>query len=212
MKFQQIFKQSKYRNLFIGILLGVFVLSFAVFTILSDIADGLYSDQSINQNIITDETDTVKPMEQVSTHTEPTRVQIASVGIDTIVSQPKSKDVSVLDAALLKGAVYYPGSGTVEQGNIFIFAHSTGLSVVRNQAFKAFSNLKKIQAGDKILVTGNDGVVYRYIADSVNLVDENEALVQFDTNERMLTLSTCNTFGKKEDRHVVKAHFDGIEL
>lgn len=212
MKLDKIFKQKKYRNLFIAIAIGVFVLLFTLFNAITDVSDGLYSNDVLPQEQNDVKVDHENTENRIVSRTLPTRVQIVSVGIDTIVSEPKSKDVSVLDTALLKGAVYYPGSGTVENGNIFIFAHSTGLSVVRNQAFKAFSNLKKIQAGDKILVTGNDGVVYRYIADSVNLVDENEALVQFDTSERMLTLSTCNTFGKKEERHVVKAHFDGIEL
>lgn len=206
MKFNQIFGQKKYRNLFLGIMTLVFLGSFTVFNIISDLSDDISISDIKKDNQITPIGNDV-----ISTRTEPIKVVIDSVGINVLVSRPQSKDVSVLDNALLKGAVYYPGSGVIESGNMFIFAHSTGLSVVRNQAFKAFSNLKNVKSGDKILITGDDGVTYRYIADSISLVDENEALVQFDTSTRMLTLSTCNTFGKKQERHVVKAHFDGIE-
>ncbi len=206
MKFNQIFGQKKYRNLFLGIMALVFLGSFTVFNIISDLSDDISISDIKKDNQITPIGNDV-----ISTRTEPIKVVIDSVGINVLVSRPQSKDVSVLDNALLKGAVYYPGSGVIESGNMFIFAHSTGLSVVRNQAFKAFSNLKNVKSGDKILITGDDGVTYRYIADSISLVDENEALVQFDTSTRMLTLSTCNTFGKKQERHVVKAHFDGIE-
>jgi len=206
MKFNQIFGQKKYRNLFLGIMTLVFLGSFTVFNIISDLSDDISISDIKKDNQITPIGNDV-----ISTRTEPIKVVIDSVSINVLVSRPQSKDVSVLDNALLKGAVYYPGSGVIESGNMFIFAHSTGLSVVRNQAFKAFSNLKNVKSGDKILITGDDGVTYRYIADSISLVDENEALVQFDTSTRMLTLSTCNTFGKKQERHVVKAHFDGIE-
>ena len=206
MKFNQIFGQKKYRNLFLGIMTLVFLGSFTVFNIISDLSNDISTSDIKKDNQITPIGNDV-----ISTRTEPIKVVIDSVSINVLVSRPQSKDVSVLDNALLKGAVYYPGSGVIESGNMFIFAHSTGLSVVRNQAFKAFSNLKNVKSGDKILITGDDGVTYRYIADSISLVDENEALVQFDTSTRMLTLSTCNTFGKKQERHVVKAHFDGIE-
>jgi LPXTG-site transpeptidase (sortase) family protein len=141
----------------------------------------------------------------------PSRIVIASVGIDTVVNRPDSQNVETLDQALLSGAVYYPGSGSLVRGNAFLFGHSTGLSVVRNQAYKAFNNLKQVKAGDEILVYGEDGNIYTYSAVSTELVTEDTALVEFDTAERMITLSTCNTFGKKEERHVVKAVFVGKE-
>ena len=35
--------------------------------------------------------------------------------------------------------------------------------------------------------------------------DKNEALVEFSNDVNMLTLSTCNSFGRKDDRYVVEA-------
>jgi LPXTG-site transpeptidase (sortase) family protein len=138
--------------------------------------------------------------------TKPDRVVISSIGVDTPVGQPEQRDVSVLDQYLTKGAVHYPGSGTVEQGNMFIFGHSTGLSVVRNQAYKAFNNLNKLNKGDIIKVVA-DGSNYEYKVSSVNLYNEDDALVTFGNSARTLTLSTCNTFGAKQERWVVEAEF-----
>ena len=59
--------------------------------------------------------------------------------------------------------------------------------------------------GDEILITSN-GKVYKYIVDIVKLVDDNTALVDFTKRDKMLTISTCNTFGAKEDRYVVEAY------
>jgi LPXTG-site transpeptidase (sortase) family protein len=137
----------------------------------------------------------------------PDRIKIPSVGVDSQIQRPESQDISVLDQALNKGAVYYPGSGTINVGNMFIFGHSTGFAVVNNQAYKTFNDLEDLNRGDEILIdSGEKTFVYK--VDSVNLVDENEAYVDFTRTDRMLTISTCNTFGQKQERWVVEASFD----
>ena len=68
------------------------------------------------------------------TVTVPTRVIIDKIGVDSIIQHPQTVDVETLDKALTKGAVYYPGSGTIEQGNVFLFGHSSNWQIVRNQA------------------------------------------------------------------------------
>lgn len=140
-------------------------------------------------------------------YTRPDRIIIEKVGIDTVINQPEIQDVAVLDQALLGGAVHYPGSGSVERGNMFIFGHSTNWQVVRNQAFKTFNGLEKLEKGDQILVVADENE-YIYRVDSVKLVDEDDALVVFDSSGRTLTLSTCNTFGQKQERWVVEASLD----
>lgn len=206
-----VFKKASYRRMFIVYAIGIFII----------LGSFLYVFQLVpnefahTENTSTNEHDTVSDPENYSdtivADVIPVRVVIASVGIDTTIIHPQSQEVQVLDQALLNGAVYYPGSGSLVRGNAFVFGHSTGLSVVRNQAFKAFNNLKHVQVGDEIRVTGDDGYVYLYSALSTELVTEDTALVEFDTTDRMITLSTCNTFGKKEERHVVKAVFVRVE-
>lgn len=137
---------------------------------------------------------------------EPTRIVINKINVDVSVANPNTTDLATLDDYLLRGAVRYPGSGLLGFGNMFIFAHSTGLQVVNNQAFRAFNGLKNLTTGDLIEVYSNSKVS-TYRVTSVKMVDQNEALVDFDNNRNMLTLSTCNSFGQKGDRYVVEAEF-----
>ena len=142
----------------------------------------------------------------------PLRVVIDSVGIDARVITPLSKDIAVLDSALLRGAVHYPGSGTLaEDSNMFIFGHSSHLPVVNNKNFQAFNDLERVKPGALVQVESVD-VVNIYRVTSVEKVATSEALVQIGGDRKMLTLSTCNSFGKPTDRYVVKAEFVRAEV
>ncbi len=141
------------------------------------------------------------------TATRPDRIIIDKVGVNTIITNPNTRDVSVLDQNLSQGAVHYPGSGTIERGNMFIFGHSSGLANIRNQAYKAFNGIEKLNSGDQIKIIA-EGKTYLYKVINVKLLNENEAMITFDNSARKLTLTTCNTFGSKQDRWVVEAVFD----
>lgn len=154
---------------------------------------------------------TVDTNSQIQTNTgatmyaeEPTRLVIASIGVDTKVSNPKSTSAEVLDTALTKSAVRYPGSGLPGVGNMFIFGHSTGFSVVQNQAYKVFNKIKTAKVGATVNVYSKSAT-YEYKVTSVKLVDKSKALVEFDTAKNMLTLSTCDSFGRDQDRYVLEA-------
>ncbi len=137
---------------------------------------------------------------------DPVRITIPKIGVNSVVLNPKSTDIKILDAALLKGAVHYPGSGLAGKGNLFIFGHSTSYAIVNNQAFKTFDNLKDLKVGDQIEVDSQNKR-YFYNVRTVTLTTAEAALVDFSTTERMLTISTCNTFGEKQERYVVQADF-----
>jgi LPXTG-site transpeptidase (sortase) family protein len=136
----------------------------------------------------------------------PDRITIDKVGIDSIIEQPNTVDIPTLDQALNKGAVHYPGSGSVTSGNMFIFGHSSNWAVVQNQAYKTFNGLERLKNNDEIKVMA-DGREFIYKVTSVNLVDEDDALVEFNNSDRTLTISTCYTFGEKQERWVVEAEF-----
>ena len=141
----------------------------------------------------------------------PNYIKIPKIGVDVSVSNPESDSIDILDEYLKKGSVHYPGSGSLSGGNMFLFAHSTGFKIVQNQAYKAFNDLKSLSTGDVIYVSGEDGKTYVYKVSSVKLATDKDVLVTFDRKERMLTLSTCNTFGEKSERYVVEAYFDSIQ-
>jgi len=141
-------------------------------------------------------------------YTLPIRIVIPKIGVNADVLNPQTQEPAVLDAALLKGAVRYPGSGDLEgDKNIFIFGHSSELPVVHNQSFKIFNQLKNLNIGDEIVLKGKSRG-YRYKVSSVALAKAEDALVSLG-REHKLVLSTCNSFGKKEDRFVVYADFVG---
>ncbi|MBP6975103.1 MAG: sortase [Candidatus Pacebacteria bacterium] len=139
------------------------------------------------------------------TYTKPSRVVIPGVGIDSVVLQPNSPDISVLDSALEKGAVYYPGSGVIEQGNIFLFGHSSSLPVVVNQAYKTFSGIEKSRIGDEIILYDRNGKKYTYEIERVYQANAETAFIDLSRSGQRLTISTCNSFGSKSDRWVVDA-------
>lgn len=138
---------------------------------------------------------------------QPIRLVIEKIAVNAPVENPQSRDIAVLDAALLKGVVHYPGSGSLEsKTNMFLFGHSTNWTNVQNRAFKSLNRLNELRLGDEIKLF-SDEKEYIYKVTTVSLVDENEALVKFETGKRKLTLSTCDTFGKRTNRFVVTADF-----
>lgn len=147
--------------------------------------------------------DNVEPVVN-SNLSKPSRIIIPSVGIDSVVLQPESPQIDILDKALQSGAVYYPGSGFVEQGNMFIFGHSSRLPVVVNQAYKTFNDIEKSQIGDEIYIYSG-GKKYTYVVERVYQADAESAFIDLSRSGRRLTISTCNSFGSKTDRWVVDA-------
>ncbi len=136
----------------------------------------------------------------------PRKIIIDKINVNSSVSTPTSANNSVLNEYLLRGAVRYPGSGSLGQGNLFIFGHSSSLKIVNNQAFKTFNNLKNLNIDDEIKVQSAKKE-YTYKVVTVMLVDSDKALVDLTSKKNMLTLSTCNTFGEKQERYVVEALF-----
>jgi len=116
-------------------------------------------------------------------------------------------DIVTLDKELLKGAVRYPTSALLgETGNVVLFGHSSYLPVVRNQAYKAFNGIQKLAAGDIITVYSSTAT-YSYRVKSVTKESANDAGIPLSVTGRVLTLSTCDSFGEKSDRFVVVADF-----
>jgi len=161
---------------------------------------------------INDERDNAEPLVEVSgVYTEPQRIAITKIGVDIKVLNPVSTDIKVLDNALLSGAVRYPGTGDLEsKRNMFIFGHSSYLPVIHNQSYKAFNRLQELKAGDEIKLYSSDKA-YTYKVAEVKLTTAEAEFVSLESADRKLILSTCNTFGKKQERFVVTALFDRVE-
>ncbi len=137
----------------------------------------------------------------------PTRVVIERVGIDEEVANPTSSKIAVLDAALLAGAVRHPASAKLaEVGNVVIFGHSSALPLVHNQAFKAFDGIRDLVEGDRVLVYASTRV-YVYRVRGVEHKSADSGAIPLTVSGQVLTLATCDSFGKKSDRFVATAEF-----
>jgi LPXTG-site transpeptidase (sortase) family protein len=141
----------------------------------------------------------------------PVRLEIPSLGKDLPVSNPNTTDIDALDRELLTSVVRYPGSGTLgKDGNMLIFGHSTGYKTVNNKMYKAFNGIKNLEEGSVIkLMSG--GVEYVYAVSNINHENASNVTIEFGTKPgvKQLTLTTCDSFGAKEDRYIVTADFVG---
>lgn len=138
----------------------------------------------------------------------PERITAPSINLDLPVQNPATRDIPSLDSALQNGPVRYIDSAELgEKGNMLVFAHSSHLPIVRNQMFKAFNRISELKEGDSISVFGA-GKEYVYKVSKVRQTDASEEIIDLSPkNGTRLTLSTCDTFGKKSARFVVEADF-----
>jgi len=138
----------------------------------------------------------------------PVQIETAKIKLAAPILNPTTTDIGALDRELLKGAVRYPTSAKLgETGNVVLFGHSSYLPVVRNEAYKTFNDIQKLTEGDVITVYSSDtAYTYRVRSVSKENADENTP-IPLSVDGRVLTLVTCDSFGKKSDRFIVIADF-----
>lgn len=211
-------KDSKETWIFVGHIAGVFILTLVILGVvgllpkelLPTFSPAFQNPPARNTAPASFDVPTFTPDPVITTATKPVHVQIPEVGVNINIMQPDSPRVDILDEALKQGAVYYPGSGTIEQGTIYLFGHSSNWKVVKNQAYRAFSDVDKLSAGSEIYLTA-DNKLYVYEVETVSHVDANVGYVDLSQPGRRLVISTCDTFGEKSDRWVVTAVFKEVQ-
>lgn len=142
---------------------------------------------------------------------EPERIIISSIGLDLAVQNPDTRDIGQLDELLKTGPARYVDSAKLgeEGGNMIIFAHSSNLPVVRNQMYKAFNDLKDLQAGATITLQGG-GKNHLYVVTRVVKADASDTRIDMRRElGTRLTLVTCDTLTSKDARFVVEASYIG---
>ncbi len=137
----------------------------------------------------------------------PTSIEIPALKLSATIANPDTTNIEKLDELLLKGSVRYPTSAKLgEIGNVVLFGHSSYLPIVKNQAYKTFNGIQKLVAGDVITVYSSS-TSYTYRVRSVEKENVSGAGIPLIVTGRVLTLSTCDSFGSKTDRFVVVADF-----
>ncbi len=167
----------------------------------TNIASNFVEDQSTQNNI---------NIEKTVIQENPISIDIPEYNIHSSIESPVSNDVQTLDTALLRAAVYYPGSGFPGSNNMLIFGHSTSFKVVRNKAYQVFNNIKSVKPGTTIYIR-TQTQTHIYKTRDVRKVSKYTAWIQFKSDKPMLTLSTCDSFGKRSDRWVLEADYVGVQ-
>ncbi len=211
MVFTQIEKDIAKQIFKIGLLI---LLIFILFTLLIRVFDSINNIDGSNK--IIDQTKVETRKEFADTRSLPVKsylplsLDIPGYNISTNIESPLNTKVEVLDNALTRAAVYYPGSGTPGSNNTLIFGHSTTFKIVRNKAYQIFNNLKNVPAGTLVYVRTQEGV-HVYKTTKVQRVSKYTSWIQFKSEKPMLTLATCDGFGKASDRWVLEAEYVGLQ-
>jgi LPXTG-site transpeptidase (sortase) family protein len=135
----------------------------------------------------------------------PQRMFIDALDKEVAILNPESRAIPDLDIALLSGVVRHPDSADfADEGNMFLFGHSSYLPNVFNKNFQAFNDIQKLVWGDVIRIQSSD-TEYRYRVSKVYKTKASETTVALDHDSAKLTLVTCDSFGSKDERFVVEA-------
>lgn len=151
----------------------------------------------------------IKPGSNVSSEV-PLSIEIPGYSVNSAVEAPQTTNTEKLDEALSRGPVYYPGSGTPGSNNTLIFGHSTSFKIVVNKAYQTFNDIKNVAPGTLIYVK-TASATHIYKTRDVKKVSKYTSWIQFASEKPMLTLATCDSFGKASDRWVLQADYVGVQ-
>lgn len=133
---------------------------------------------------------------------------IESLGIYApIIFAPKA-DEAEYEKLLNSGVVHVPDTALPgEQGNCYIFGHSSDLFWHPGKYKTIFALLPQIKIGEKIVLTGNSGVKYTYqVLESASVnADRTDLLLVKDKQRKILTLQTSWPLGTALKRWIVVA-------
>jgi LPXTG-site transpeptidase (sortase) family protein len=185
--------------------LALFALTFAFLAMtdsLPDATTGTTPDTSV-PTVIAPSTAVASSPEQ------PVRVVAKDINLDIVVANPATTSVTVLDDALLQGAVRYPTSALLGvDGTVLLFGHSSYLPIVYNQHYKTFNGIQNLKTGETVSVYSGS-TEYRYEVTGVRIANAEQDTIELPASGKHLVLVTCDSFATKSTRYVVNADFVG---
>lgn len=134
-------------------------------------------------------------------------IEISKLSVSAPIIFSASANKDILSKDLESGVVYYPGSVYPGyKGQIVILGHSAPVGWPKIQYEWVFSELDKLEPGDKIILN-IDNNQYTYIVSSKDIIKRGEDVpVNISTlNDNVLTLISCWPPGKDYQRIAVQA-------
>jgi len=191
---------------FFGVFMIVVTLTYALLVVVDFIPEAPNADEA-DKVVTQTEVDTFdnEPVPQFGADATPDKIIFDTLDKEVAVLNPNTTAVAALDSALLSGVVRHPDSADLlSKGTMFLFGHSSYLPIVHNKNYQAFNGIQDLEWGDKIRIQSAD-FEYVYRVDRMYEAKASTASVELIEGTSRLVLSTCNTFGSKEDRHIVEA-------
>jgi len=142
---------------------------------------------------------------------EPNYLLVPSLGIQAPVVYESENSDQAFSKALQNGVVHYPGTALPgELGNCYIFGHSSDYPWKAGNYRTVLALLPSISQGEKILVSGPSGTVFRYRVTKTQIAgpDDVELFNQNNYQSRILTLQTSYPIGTALKRFVVIAEME----
>jgi sortase A len=138
---------------------------------------------------------------------EPNHLWIQSLNISAPVIEPAGKTEDDFQAALRNGLVHYPDTAFPgQQGNVYIFGHSSDFAFTPGNFKTVFALLPRIELGAQIKLTDEEGIVYYYKVTDKFVVDPDDtSVLSQDTDKSLLTLQTSYPVGTALRRYIVIA-------
>ncbi len=143
---------------------------------------------------------------------EPDQLIIPSL-LDTVapIKYVSETNEAAYQTALKEGVVHFPGTADVgQEGNVYIFGHSSDYALSDGKYKTIFALLPKIEIGAEILISDHDGRQYKYIVYDKFVAEKNqvELLSQETGQHKILTVQTSYPIGTALKRFIVKAELE----
>lgn len=188
---------------FIGLFIGIFILTFATvnFSAITKNIGYFWSYQLFNkvqsQNLSTPTPEAATIFDPITAAT----LSIPKIGATAPVIWNVPEDQT--QDKLLEGVVHLQGTALPgNQGNIFITGHSSYYSWVTSPYKDVFALLEKVSVGDKIYIQYQNKS-FTYEVTDTKVVSPNNLSVLEQTPDHNLTLMTCVPIGTNLSRLIV---------
>ncbi|PIR95949.1 MAG: hypothetical protein COT92_03795 [Candidatus Doudnabacteria bacterium CG10_big_fil_rev_8_21_14_0_10_42_18] len=139
---------------------------------------------------------------------EPDILIIESLGIRAPIVYADEKMEEAFQSALANGVVHYPHTALPgEEGNVYIFGHSSDYVWSKGDYKTVFALLPEAEIGKKIIISNSQGKAFTYIVtDKFAAAADDVHLLSQETNgKRILTLQTSYPIGTALKRYIVIA-------
>jgi LPXTG-site transpeptidase (sortase) family protein len=133
---------------------------------------------------------------------------IEALRVEAPVVYVDKADENIFQEALQRGVVHYPGTAKPgELGNVYIFGHSSDYVWAKGSYKTVFALLPKIQKGEEIKVSNEQGEVFTYVVKEsfVASAKDLHLLSQREYKQKILTLQTSYPIGTALKRWIIVA-------